>query len=159
MICRMAKGPWSSRISGKWYLVSMALVMVPAESKAPGDSDLAPRLLELSCKSKSESMGSSLAFWSCAFKPWAGNAGEREFGGVGRVRERATVAGLLRAATTVKLSRLQEAWGISRAADAREAMLSTFVVNSSFRTMSASDARQELARHFQDKNEETIELF
>jgi hypothetical protein len=48
-----------------------------------------------------------------------------EFGGVGRSRDRVTViAGSLRAATAVKLSRLKEAWGISRAAVAKEAMFS-----------------------------------
>ena len=48
-----------------------------------------------------------------------------EFGGVGRSRDRVTViAGSLRAATAVKLSRLkEEAWGISRAAVAKEAMV------------------------------------
>ena len=45
-----------------------------------------------------------------------------ELGGVGRSKGRATVAGSVRPATTVKLSRVEMAWGISRAADARVAM-------------------------------------
>jgi hypothetical protein len=101
----------------------MELVMAPADSSA-GDSDL-PWLLALSWRSKSESMASSLAFCSWALRPWAGKEGEMEFGGVGRSRDRVTViAGSLRAATAVKLSRLKEAWGISRAAVAKEAMFS-----------------------------------
>lgn len=123
MMWRMARGPWFSRISGRWYLASMELVMAPADSSA-GDSDL-PWLLTLSWRSKSESMASSLAFWNWALRPWAGKEGEMEFGGVGRSRDRVTViAGSLRAATAVKLSRLKEAWGISRAAVAKEAMFS-----------------------------------
>ena len=60
MMCRMARGPWLSKISGRWYLASRAQVMAPDASWAVGHGDQS-RPWALSWRSKSESMGSSLA--------------------------------------------------------------------------------------------------
>jgi hypothetical protein len=69
-----------------------------------------------------------------------------EFGGVGRSRDRVTViAGSLRAATAVKLSRLKEAWGISRAAVAKEAIV-FFLFYRNCKCLGARSAAREATR-------------